>query len=101
MTGLVASARMSAVAPSARAAWRALFEAVSRRSRVALEIIEHAFPASLNDLWTRDDLGCAFMCGWPLALENKARGRSHLVSPEPDGPVPLKHQRLVLIGFEA
>jgi hypothetical protein len=41
------------------------------------------------------------MCGWPLALENKARGRSHLVSPEPDGPVPLEHQRLVLIGFEA
>ena len=67
----VASARMYAVAPGAATAWRALLEEVGRRAEVALEVIEHAFPASLADLWARPDLGCAFMCGWPYALETR------------------------------
>lgn len=62
---MIANARMYGVAPGAVAAWRALFERVAERSGVALEIIDHAFPAPLTDLWTRSDLACAFICGWP------------------------------------
>jgi ABC-type phosphate/phosphonate transport system substrate-binding protein len=62
----VANARMYGVAPGAVAAWRALFGHVADRSGVALEILDHAFPAPLAALWARPDLGCAFMCGWPF-----------------------------------
>lgn len=63
----VANARMYGVAPGAVAAWRALFGHVAERSRVALEIIDHAFPAKLSELWARADLGCTFICGWPYS----------------------------------
>ena len=61
----VANARMYGVAPGAVSAWRALFQHVAMRSGVALEIIDHPFPAKLAELWARPDLGCAFICGWP------------------------------------
>src|SRR5258706_2036755 len=62
---LIANARMYSVAPTAAAAWKHLFGWLAERSGVRLEIIDHAFPALLNDLWRRNDLGAAFMCGWP------------------------------------
>lgn len=62
---LIANARMYSVAPGALAAWKRLFGLVAGKSGVPLTIIEHAFPALLNDLWRRDDLACTFMCGWP------------------------------------
>jgi ABC-type phosphate/phosphonate transport system substrate-binding protein len=58
---------MYAVAPGASAAWNQLFEWLADASGVKLDIIDHAFPASLESLWMRDDLGAAFMCGWPFA----------------------------------
>ena len=64
---LVANARMYAVTPAATAAWRVLFDAVARRSGVPLSYIDHAAPAPLEALWARDDLGAAFMCGYPFA----------------------------------
>ncbi len=73
MPALVASARMYAVAPGAAAAWRALLAAVGARAGMALDVIDHAYPAPLAELWGRADLGCAFMCGWPLAREGGAR----------------------------
>src|ERR1019366_8727007 len=33
-----------------------------------LDVIDHAFPLPLAELWSRPDLGCAFMCGFPYAL---------------------------------
>lgn len=65
MTSLVANARMYSVAPAAAEAWRALFRHVAHVSGVPLEIVEHPFPAPVSDLWRRDDLALAFMCGWP------------------------------------
>ena len=65
---LVANARMYAVTPVAAAAWRALFDQVARDSGVPLTYIDHAAPAPLEALWARDDLGAAFMCGYPFAL---------------------------------
>ena len=66
---LTANARMYAVTPPTRDSWRALFGWLARRSGVPLEVTDHAYPAALGDLWTRPDLGAAFMCGWPLARQ--------------------------------
>jgi ABC-type phosphate/phosphonate transport system substrate-binding protein len=64
---LVANARMYSVAPGAVAAWNELFAWLSRQSGVALSIVNHPPPAPLGELWSRPDLGCAFMCGLPFA----------------------------------
>ena len=64
----IACSRMYNVTPEARAAWNAIFEWAESRSGVPLEVIEHAAPAPLDDLWARDDMGCVFMCGWPWAM---------------------------------
>ena len=61
----VANTRMYNVAPAAALAWTALLEHVAHTSGVALEIVEHPFPAPVSDLWKRPDLALAFMCGWP------------------------------------
>jgi len=55
------------VTPDARAHWHALLHHVAHRAGVALECIDHAAPAPLTDLWSREDLAAAFMCGLALA----------------------------------
>jgi ABC-type phosphate/phosphonate transport system substrate-binding protein len=70
---LIANARMYSVSPSAAAAWRALLARVIEESGVAMDIIDHAYPATLNDLWARSDLGCALMCGWPFVREGSVK----------------------------
>jgi ABC-type phosphate/phosphonate transport system substrate-binding protein len=64
-THLIANARMYSVAPGAVAAWKRLFAWLDETSGVRLTVIDHAFPALLNDLWGRPDLAATFMCGWP------------------------------------
>jgi ABC-type phosphate/phosphonate transport system substrate-binding protein len=64
----VANARMYSVNPGAASAWKELFEWLARASGVDLRVIDHAFPAPLAELWSRPDLGCAFMCGFPYKL---------------------------------
>jgi ABC-type phosphate/phosphonate transport system substrate-binding protein len=66
-TRLVANARMYSVTPETARAWHRLFDWLARTSGVPLDIIEHAYPARLPDLWARPDLGAAFVCGWPYA----------------------------------
>lgn len=65
---LVANARMYAVTPAVKAAWQELFAWVARTAGVPLDYIDHAAPAPLEALWARDDLGAAFMCGFPFAM---------------------------------
>jgi ABC-type phosphate/phosphonate transport system substrate-binding protein len=72
MTARIANARMYSVAPGAAAAWRRLFEWVASESGVPLEIIDHAFPAKLEELWERPDLAAAFICGLPFAKDPRA-----------------------------
>jgi ABC-type phosphate/phosphonate transport system substrate-binding protein len=67
MSALIANARMYAVTPAVEDAWRALFVWLSDRSGVPLSYVDHPAPASLHALWSRDDLGAAFMCGLPFA----------------------------------
>ena len=81
---LIANARMYSSTPRAAAAWRALFEIVADRADVALTKIDHPFPAPLEALWERDDLGAAFMCGWPYA-RNFTRHRL-VAAPVPSPP---------------
>ena len=64
---LIANARMYAVNPSTAAAWTKLFEYIAQRSGIVIEIIPHAAPAPLEDLWRRNDLGLCFICGYPFA----------------------------------
>ncbi|MDJ0895629.1 MAG: PhnD/SsuA/transferrin family substrate-binding protein [Alphaproteobacteria bacterium] len=79
---LIACARMYNVSRAARRAWAALFEWVSATSGLALEVIEHPAPAPLADLWSRPDMGCVFMCGWPLS---RADPQPHPIA----APIPM------------
>lgn len=83
MSPLVASTRMYNVAPGATSAWHRLLRRVSDGAGVPLEIVDHPHPAPLSALWQRPDLGCAFMCGWPLAQERGTR--PILAAPVPSG----------------
>jgi ABC-type phosphate/phosphonate transport system substrate-binding protein len=70
----VANARMYSVDPGAASAWNELFEWLAQES---------GFPEQLGELWSRPDLGCAFMCGFPHVLAKN--------SPRPvAAPVPLR-----------
>jgi ABC-type phosphate/phosphonate transport system substrate-binding protein len=80
---LVANARMYAVTPAVAAAWRALFDWVARESGVSLGTIDHAAPAPLEALWARDDLGAAFMCGFPFALSARKPSLLAALVPSP------------------
>jgi ABC-type phosphate/phosphonate transport system substrate-binding protein len=71
---LIANARMYAVTPEVREAWRTLFAWVARTSGVPLEYIDHAAPAPLETLWAREDLGATFMCGLPFACAARQPG---------------------------
>lgn len=64
---LVANARMYAVDAATAANWAALFARVSKMAGVPLDVISHAAPAPLEELWRRDNLGLAFICGYPFA----------------------------------
>ena len=84
---LVANARMYSVNPATRTAWRDLFGWLARASGVALDIVDHAFPLPLSELWSRDDLACAFMCGLPF-MHAKPRPKA-VAAPIPrNAPVP-------------
>lgn len=79
----VANARMYAVSPQVAAAWKELFGWLARESGIDLDILDHPFPLPLADLWSRPDLGCAFMCGFPFML---ATHRPRPVA----APIPVK-----------
>lgn len=81
----IANARMYAVAPGAAAAWKRLFAWLATDAGVPLTVIDHAFPAKLGELWARDDLAAAFMCGWPYLRQG---ARQQIVA----APVP-SHSR--------
>ncbi len=65
----VMNARMYAVTPEAEEAWRALLGHVTAEAGVALDYVAYPAPQPLETLWRRPDLGCVFMCGYPIALE--------------------------------
>ena len=76
------NARMYSVTPAAEGAWRALLEQVARDAGVTLTYVPYPAPLPLEDFWTRPDLGCVFMCGYPIALGLAAV--TPLAAPIPD-----------------
>lgn len=54
---MLANARMYAVTPEAKAAWRTLIDWVLHRAGVDASYEDHDPPALLSDLWRREDLG--------------------------------------------
>ena len=64
---MIVNARMYSVAPAAKAAWHELLEWVLEHANVRMEFVDQEPPATLGDLWGRNDLGCAMMCGLPYS----------------------------------
>ena len=63
---MIANFRMYSPVPAAARAWQALFERVFAGAALDIAIVEHPPAAPLAQLYTREDLACAFMCGWPF-----------------------------------
>lgn len=87
---------MYASSASLAEAWRTLLTRVSVTSRVDLEVIEHASPAPLDELWARDDMGCVFMCGYPWALR---RDRPRLLAAPVPSPARYGNQPIYFTDF--
>ncbi|MFN8829433.1 MAG: phosphate/phosphite/phosphonate ABC transporter substrate-binding protein [Labrys sp. (in: a-proteobacteria)] len=67
----ISNARMYAVTPRAEAAWRELLDRVIETAglpQTMLGYMPYPAPQPLEELWRRPDLGCVFMCGYPIAL---------------------------------
>jgi ABC-type phosphate/phosphonate transport system substrate-binding protein len=63
----VANARMYSVTPGVKAAWKELLSWVLARARLPWAVIDHDAPLPMAQLWERDDLGLAMMCGLPYS----------------------------------
>jgi ABC-type phosphate/phosphonate transport system substrate-binding protein len=63
----IMNARMYAVTPTIEKAWRLLLERVTHDAGVPMEYHPYPAPQPLEVLWRREDLGCVFMCGYPIA----------------------------------
>ncbi len=81
---MIANARMYAVTPEAELAWQALIGHVAADAGVSFTYVPYPAPLPLEDLWRRPDLGCVFMCGYPIAL--KIADVTPLAAPIPDAP---------------
>lgn len=64
---LVANARMYSATPAVKADWKALLAWVLARAGLPWELTDYDAPAPLSQLWARNDLGLAMMCGLPFA----------------------------------
>jgi ABC-type phosphate/phosphonate transport system substrate-binding protein len=63
----IANARMYSVTAQVTDLWRRLLLELGRESGTPLEIVEHAAPAPLAELWQREDKAAVFMCGLPYS----------------------------------
>jgi ABC-type phosphate/phosphonate transport system substrate-binding protein len=67
---MIANARMYAVGAQAGELWRALLSTVTAQAGLNVEVIDHAPPECLDDLWRRTDMAAVFMCGLPYSCAN-------------------------------
>ncbi|WP_412065279.1 phosphate/phosphite/phosphonate ABC transporter substrate-binding protein [Rhizobium sp. SYY.PMSO] len=63
----IACSRMYNLSPKISVSWENFFHWLAKRSGVELEVIAHAAPAPLSELWGRPDMGAVFMCGFPFS----------------------------------
>ena len=78
---VIASARMYSWSPSLAAAWHRLLGWVAGRAGVPMTVMDHADPMPLDELWARPDLGCAFMCGYPVGAGRRQAAISRRAHP--------------------
>jgi ABC-type phosphate/phosphonate transport system substrate-binding protein len=69
VTDRIANARMYAVTPAVEALWQGLLAELATDAEVPLHYLVYPAPQPLEVLWNRADLGAAFMCGYPIALQ--------------------------------
>ncbi len=86
---MIANARMYSVSPEAAALWRRLLTALIERSGLDVELLEHAEPLPISELWRRGDMAAVFMCGLPYSLSHP---RAELIA----APVPAPPEFLGL-----
>jgi ABC-type phosphate/phosphonate transport system substrate-binding protein len=67
---MIANARMYAVSAQTAELWRALLAAVTVQPGLNVEVIDHAPPDAIDDLWRRPDMAAVFMCGLPYSRAN-------------------------------
>lgn len=77
----IACSRMYNLSPRISALWDQLFHWLADRSGVELEVIAHAAPAPLSELWARPDMGAVFMCGFPFSQLSPAERPQPLAAP--------------------
>ncbi|HLG49118.1 MAG TPA: PhnD/SsuA/transferrin family substrate-binding protein [Reyranella sp.] len=65
---MIANARMYSVTPEVGVLWRRLLAAVLGKTEPSVEIVDHAPPAPIGELWARPDKAAVFMCGLPQSL---------------------------------
>lgn len=63
----LANARMYSVTPAVKADWRHVLEWALARAGLDWDVIDFDAPAPLAQLWARQDLGAAMMCGLPYS----------------------------------
>jgi ABC-type phosphate/phosphonate transport system substrate-binding protein len=66
---VIANARMYAVTPQVEAAWSELLAHICALAGVPLDYLPYPAPQPLEPLWQREDIGAAFMCGYPIRLK--------------------------------
>jgi len=64
---MIANARMYGVSPAVAALWRELLSSIIAAADQDIELLEHAAPAPIEELWDRTDMAAVFMCGLPFA----------------------------------
>lgn len=65
---MIINTRMYSVCPAAKSAWHTVIEWVTQKADVHWSFLDWDAPKPLAQLWARDDLGCAMMCGLPYSL---------------------------------
>jgi ABC-type phosphate/phosphonate transport system substrate-binding protein len=95
---MIANARMYAVGAQAGELWRALLSAVTARAGLNVEVIEHAPPAAIDELWRRTDMAAVFMCGLPYsrAIPQPMLVAAPVPSPAEFGGLPKYWSELVV-----
>jgi ABC-type phosphate/phosphonate transport system substrate-binding protein len=78
---MIANARMYSVTPPVAALWRSLLAAILKDAGEPIEIVDHAPPAPISELWQRPDKAAVFMCGLPYSLTMPRPGE--VVAPVP------------------
>jgi ABC-type phosphate/phosphonate transport system substrate-binding protein len=69
MTRFITNARMYSVTPEVEESWKALLGHVAAMAGADFDYLAYPAPQPLEILWGRWDLGCVFMCGYPIACQ--------------------------------